>query len=291
MDVNLLIPQAKNDFVETDSIKEITERALDYIRAGFPVHFQGYSGVGKTTIAFHTAWKLGKPVVFISGNEALNASGLVGGLYGYNTKYVRDNFNRSVLRIEETATPKWYDTQLTIACEQGYTLIYDEFNRSRPETNNVLLSILQEKVLPISQVKEKAGYIPVHPEFTAIFTSNPEEYAGTYRTQDALSDRMVAIELGTFDYDTEVAITQVKSALDLAYCQEIVRLVRAVRDVKTDKTSPTIRACIIAAKVFKTKINHAENPNLIMKKICRDIILPDVPREEREQVKNVIETN
>ncbi|MEN6349655.1 MAG: gas vesicle protein GvpN [Syntrophomonas sp.] len=289
MDVNVLIPQVKNDFVETDSIREITERALDYIRAGFPVHFQGYSGVGKTTVAFHTAWKIGKPVVFISGNEAVNAAGLVGGLYGYSTKYMRDNYNRSILKVEETSTPKWYDTQLTIACERGYTLVYDEFNRSRPETNNALLSILQEKILPISQVKNNSGYIQVHPDFTAIFTSNPEEYAGTYRTQDALSDRMVAIELGTFDYDTEVAITQVKSALDLAYCQEIVSLVRAVRKVKIDKTIPTIRACIIAAKVFKTKINPAENPHLIIKKICQDIILPAVPREERKKVSYVIE--
>ena len=288
-EISVLFPQAKNDFVETEYIKEIIERALDYIQAGFPVHFKGHSGMGKTTLAFHTAWRIGRPVVFISGNEAVDTSGLVGGQYGYNKKYLRDNYTSRVLKIEESVTPKWLDDHLTIACERGYTVIYDEFNRSRPETNNVLLSILQEKILPISQAREKAGYIQVHPDFTAIFTSNPEEYAGVYQTQNALSDRMVAIELETFDYDTEVAITQVKSDLDLADCQKIVQLVRAVREVKNDKTTPTIRACIIAAKVLKFKINLTENRYLTIKKICRDIILPDVPREERGKVQNVIE--
>ncbi|MDD3364726.1 MAG: gas vesicle protein GvpN [Syntrophomonas sp.] len=290
-EISVLFPQAKNDFVETNYIKEIIERAIDYIEAGFPVHFKGHSGMGKTTLAFHTAWRIGRPVVFISGNEALDTSGLVGGMYGYNKKYLRDNYTSRVLKIEESVTPKWLDDHLTIACERGYTVIYDEFNRSRPETNNVLLSILQEKILPVSQAREKAGYIQVHPDFTAIFTSNPEEYAGVYRTQDALSDRMVDIELETFDYDTEVAITHLKSDLDLADCQEIVRLVRAVRRAKAEKTTPTIRACIIAAKVIKLKTdtNLTENRDLTIKRICRDIILSDVPREEREKVRNVIE--
>lgn len=286
--ISILIPQPKNDFVETDHIKEIIERALDYVRAGFPVHFKGPSGMGKTTLAFQTAWRIGRPVIFITGNETLDSSGLVGGLYGYNKKYLRDNYTSRVLKIEESATPKWLDDQLIIACERGYTVIYDEFNRSRPETNNILLSILQEKIIPISQAREKAGFIKVHPDFTAIFTSNPEEYAGVYRTQDALSDRMVAIELDTFDYDTEVAITQTQSGLDLQECKEIVSLVRLVRESKAEKTTPTIRACIIAAKVLKSKIDSNENRNLSIKKICKDIILPDVPREERDKVQKAI---
>jgi len=37
----------------------------------------------------------------------------------------------------------WVDNRLTTACANGNTLIYDEFNRSRPEANNALLSVLE----------------------------------------------------------------------------------------------------------------------------------------------------
>jgi len=37
----VLEPRALPDFVETRYIKEITERTLAYIAAGFPIHFRG----------------------------------------------------------------------------------------------------------------------------------------------------------------------------------------------------------------------------------------------------------
>ena len=48
-------PTPLQDFVETKYVKDLTERALGYIKAGFPVHFRGASGTGKTTLALHLA--------------------------------------------------------------------------------------------------------------------------------------------------------------------------------------------------------------------------------------------
>ena len=45
----VLEPSPMPDFVETKFTKSITQRALSYIKAGFPVHFRGISGSGKTT--------------------------------------------------------------------------------------------------------------------------------------------------------------------------------------------------------------------------------------------------
>jgi nitric oxide reductase NorQ protein len=72
--------------------------------------------------------------------------------------------------------------------------------------------------------------LKVDPDFTAIFTSNPEEYAGVHRSQDALRDRMITMDLDHFDYDTELAITQAKAKLSRQDSQIIVNIVRGLRE-------------------------------------------------------------
>ena len=286
--VDVLVPKPREDFVETPFVRGLTDRAINYIRIGFPIHFSGPTGVGKTTLAFHLAGQLARPVVLIHGDYEFGTSNLVGGLYGYSRKYLRDNYIRSVLKVEENATQQWMDDRLTVACEHGFTLIYDEFTRSRPEANNVLLSVLEEGVLPLSPVRGGGNYLKVNPNFSAIFTSNPEEYAGVYKSQDALRDRMVTIELGNFDEETEVAITQAKSKLSLEDSRRIVSLVRNVREAKSNKLTPTVRACIIIGKILTLKGESPFGSNHVFRQTCEDVLMPEVPREERGRVSQVI---
>jgi len=181
----ILEPTQLPDFVETPYIKDITIRALNYVKAGFPVHFRGASGTGKTTLAMHIAGKLKRPMVLLHGDEEFTTSDLVGGEYGYRIRKVVDRFISRVCKTEEDMVKRWVDNRLTVACKYGFTLIYDEFTRSRPEANNILLSILAEKIMDLPVGRGDEPYLKVHPEFTAIFTSNPEEYAGVHRSQDA----------------------------------------------------------------------------------------------------------
>jgi nitric oxide reductase NorQ protein len=286
----VLSAQPGTDFVETPYIQDLTDRALDYIKAGFPVHFSGPAGVGKTTLALHIAARLGRPTVLLSGDHEFNSSDLVGGLLGYHKKYLKDNFIRSVLKTDESMTSHWVDNRLTTACQYGLTLIYDEFTRSRPEANNILLSVLEEGLLPLPTARGSENYLKVHPDFTAIFTSNPEEYAGVYKSQDALRDRMVTIELGNFDEETEVAITQAKSELSWDDSRCIVGLVRKVRDVKSkNRLTPTIRACIVLGKILSLKGGTALDTNHGFKQICLDVLMPEVPRKDRKKVSQVID--
>ncbi|MFN3476696.1 MAG: AAA family ATPase, partial [Candidatus Methylomirabilales bacterium] len=163
--VTVLEPRPLPDFVETPFVKAITERALAYIEAGFPVHFRGPSGTGKTTLAMHVAAMIGRPVVLIHGDEEFRSSDLVGGEHGYRYRRVIDRFVSRVLKVEEDMIKRWVDYRLTTACKYGLTLIYDEFTRSRPETNNVLLSILQERVLELPVGRGEDPYLRVHPDF------------------------------------------------------------------------------------------------------------------------------
>ena len=287
--ITVLAVKSGADFVETPYIRDLTERALNYIRIGFPVHLSGTAGVGKTTLAMHIANQLGRPAVLICGDHEFNSSDLVGGIYGYHRKYLKDNYIRSVLKTDESMTSQWVDNRLTTACKHGFTLIYDEFTRSRPEANNVLLSVLEEKLLPLSTDRGGENYLKVHPDFTAILTSNPEEYAGVYKSQDALHDRMVTMELGNFDEETEIGITQAKSELSLEDSQRIVELVRKVREAKSNKLTPTIRACIIISKILKLNDGRVFGSNHIFRQTCLDILMPDVPAEEKEKVTKVID--
>lgn len=287
---DVIVPRQREDFVEAPYIRDLTNRAVDYIMAGFPVHFSGPTGVGKTTLALHVADQLGRPAVLICGDHEFGTSDLVGGLHGYHKQYLRDNFIRSVLKTDESMTSHWMDNRLTTACQYGLTLIYDEFTRSRPEANNVLLSVLEERLLPLSAVRGGESYLKVHPNFTAIFTSNPEEYAGVYKSQDALRDRMVTIELGNFDEETEVAITRAKSKLTLDDSRRIVSLVRKVRAAKSEnKLTPTIRACIIISKILNLKGVTALSANHGFKQICLDVLLPEVPGKDRKKVNQEID--
>ena len=275
----VLEPKALPNFVETKQIKDLTERALAYISAGFPIHFRGVSGTGKTTLAMHVASKIGRPVVMIHGDEEFSSSDLIGGEYGYHMKKVIDNFIHSVLKTEEDVQKRWVDNRLTVACKYGFTLIYDEFTRSRPEANNTLLSVLQEKMLDLPAAREGSeSYLRVDPNFTAIFTSNPEEYAGVYRSQDALRDRMITMDLDHFDKETEVAICNTKTGLSPVDSEKLINIIRGLRESAVCEYAPTIRGPIMIGKTLQVRQGAVSKDNSIFKETALEILTSETSR-------------
>ncbi len=289
----VLEPSPLPNFVETPYVENVTERALAYIAAGFPLHLRGISGTGKTTMAMHVAGKIGRPVVMIHGDEEFSTSDLVGGEYGYRIRKVVDNFIHTVLKTEEDMRKKWVDNRLTIACKYGFTLIYDEFTRSRPEANNVLLSVLQERMLDLPTAREgDSNYLQVDKDFTAIFTSNPEEYAGVHRSQDALRDRMITIDLDHFDEETEVNITESKSGIANGDASKIVKIVRGLRDSDSYEFAPTVRGCLMIAKTLKVRKASVDKNDKIFRQTCMDILASETSRigsrTNQDRVKEII---
>jgi len=265
--------EASDGFVCTPYVESYVERALAYLEAGYPVHLSGPAGTGKTTLAFHVAALLNRPVTLIHGDDEFGSSDLVGRDSGYNRQKVVDNYIHSVLKTEEVMRSVWVDNRLTTACQNGFTLIYDEFTRSRPEANNVLLSVLEEGILNLPRLRGVGqGYLEVSPHFRAIFTSNPEEYAGTHKTQDALMDRLITIQLGHFDRETEIRVAMARSGIARDDAEVIVDIVREVRGVGVSNHRPTIRAAIAVSKVLVRRNAHARNDDPVFLWVCKDVL-------------------
>ena len=269
----------RRDFVETPYVAQVSERALGYVRAGFPVHFRGPSGVGKTTLALHVAHQLGRPVMLMVGDDEFGSSDLVGAEAGYRRRRVVDNFIQSVRKTEDDVAPRWVDNRLTIACREGLTLVYDEFTRSRPEANNALLSVLEEGVL-VLPASRRGGtdYLRVHPDFVAIFTSNPVEYAGVHQAQDALFERIVTIDLDSFDEGSETAIVQARSGVSEADALSIVRLVHACRQALGGTDRHTVRSAIVIARVLAQQEAAPRAGDPVFEQACQDVLSSEAGR-------------
>lgn len=280
-----IVPEPSEGFVNTASVQEIAQRALTYLRVGYPVHLAGPAGTGKTTLAFHIAAQLGLPVTLINGDDEFGSSDLVGRDAGYRKSKLVDNYVHSVLKTEENMNTVWVNNRLTVACQKGYTLIYDEFTRSRPEANNALLSVLEERILNLPKLQRVGkGYLQVHPDFRAIFTSNPEEYVGVHKTQDALMDRLITIHVGHYNRDTEIEITKTRSGLGQQDAEIIVDIVREIRGIGVNNHLPTIRASIAISRVLAHQGARANPDDPVFNWVCSDVLNSGTANVTREGV-------
>ena len=259
-------------FVSTPTIDRISRRAWRYLQSGFSIHLRGPAGTGKTTLAMHLADLLNRPIMLLYGDDEFKSTDLIGSNTGYTRKKVVDNYIHSVVKEEDELRQQWVDSRLTMACREGFTLVYDEFNRSPPEVNNVLLSALEEKLLVLPPDSHRSEYVRVSPNFRAIFTSNPEEYWGVHGTQDALLDRVVTINIPEPDLETQREIIGQKVGINNDDGDFIVNLVREFRDRAEIENSSGLRSCLMIAQVCYQHEIPASSQDEDFRDICYDVL-------------------
>lgn len=263
-----LIPEV-DYFVETSDIKKMMFRIKLWLDSGYPVHIVGPTGCGKSSLAMYAAKKYGRPVVWINGDDSITTTDLVGGYSQVETETLRDKYVHNVFKSRDILKADWVDNPLTLACKYGYTLIYNEFSRTKPAANNVLLSVFEEGILELPTKFGEERYVKVHPEFKAILTSNPIEYAGVYRPQDALLDRMVGIYMGYYSFDVELEIVKRHTGGSIEETTKVVSLVRSLREKIPDAQKPGTRACIMIAQGLKNLNGHGE---IGLDDLCTDVL-------------------
>ena len=275
-------------FVNTPHTERLVRRALRYLQSGFPVHLRGPSGTGKTTLAMHLGSLVGRPLMLMFGDDQFNSTDLIGGRTGYTHRRVVDNYIHSVVKTEDDMQQRWVDARLTLACREGFTLIYDEFNRSRPEANNALLSALEEKLLVMPPDSNRSEYLRVHPQFRAIFTSNPDEYHGVHKTQDALLDRMITIDIGEPDIETEKEILTVRVGLSASDALKIVHVVRAYRRKINITKTPSLRSCLMIGRIVKEHELEVGKGDDDFRMLCSDVLLSRAGTEKYEDAEALL---
>ena len=254
------------------ALAAVEERALGYLEAGYPLHLRGPAGSGKTTLGLRLAEQLKRPVMLLVGDACFDTKHLVGSEGGTRTRRVVDRYISSVMKVESETESVWLDRTLTVACMEGCTLLYDEFNRAPPTANNVLLTVLEERVLVLPKAGRGESYVRVSPDFRAIFTSNPLDHVGTHLAPDALLDRMVTIDLEGFDRADEISIVAQRSGLPPAACGCIVDVVRDFRTSREYAQRPTVRAALMIAELAARQSLRVSSDDPRFVQLCLDIL-------------------
>lgn len=284
-----LVPETKC-FVETPKVKSLESRAKLWLDAGYPVHLIGPTGCGKTCLAMHVAEQIGRPVVWINGDETVTTTDLVGGYSQVETEAVRDKYVHNVFKSKDILKADWVDNPLTLACKYGYTLVYNEFSRTKAAANNVLLSVFEEGILELPTKFGEERYVKVHPNFKAILTSNPIEYAGIHRPQDALLDRMIGVYMDYYDFDLETKIVKEHTNISMNDSKRIVSIIRSLREKLPESQKPGTRACIMIAQGLSNLNGHGDISleQLFIDVIATKAISPNDLEEKQKLVKKCI---
>src|SRR5690606_24095171 len=203
---------------------------------GLAVMLKGPTGCGKTRFVEHMAWRLGRPLITVSGHDDLTASDLVG---------------RFRIRHDDTV---WQDGPLTRAVREGAICYLDEVVEARQDTIVVLHPLTDyRRILPLDKTGET---LEAASGFQLVVSYNPGYQRMLKDLKPSTRQRFVALDFDFPSAAQEVRIVMRESASDHATAHALVALgqrLRALHDRGLAEV-PSTRLLIATARLIASGI-------------------------------------
>lgn len=200
-DVLSVAPKPKGFIVKDD----VWTLLLRNIKRGKHTVLTGPTGSGKTELIHHAAELLEYNCIYFNiGNSSDPRSKLIGNLQ--LTKSKDGSFN--VTDFVESRFVKAIQTEKTV-------ILLDEINRSNPEVNNILLTLLDGSGYLELDEHEETGVVYKNPSCVIVGTANiGDEYVGTNILDRAFKDRVFTINVDYLTKDEEKSLLMGRTNID-----------------------------------------------------------------------------
>ena len=191
--------------------EELTQFEAAY-SARLPMMLKGPTGCGKTRFVEHMAWKLGRPLITVSGNEDTTASDLIG---------------RFLLDAKGTY---WQDGPLTLAARAGAICYLDEVVEARQDTVVAIHPLTDaRRCLPIDRKNE---LLQAHPDFQLVISYNPGYQRMLKDLKQSTKQRFVALDFHYPSAQVEISIVMHEGHVSQKIATHLVGIGNKMRNLK-----------------------------------------------------------
>jgi MoxR-like ATPase len=233
------------------------------IKRNRPALLIGGACTGKSTLAEHISYELGRPYVTINMHGHVTPDQLIG---------------RMMAKAENGTTTFFQYGTLARAMQAGSVVILNEINATMADTLFILHSILEKR--PYLYVPETEERIEPKDGFCVIATMNPEQdYAGTRELNAALFSRFDVV--CRFEELTGSDLLQaLKDHAPAAKDEDVLATMQALEDIRSSRKQERIRTLVtlrdaISALELMTDLDRTEA-------ICAAMLSKLKPEERTE---------
>ncbi len=250
VDMTSLVSEIQEKFKIIGRTEELKQIALAH-SVGKNILLEGNVGVGKTILAKAIAEYYGSNnfnFFRVDCSEELLPHNLVG--YFEPPLVIAKGYNEDSYKYGP----------LALAMLNGGCLFINEINRMPENTQNSLLTALDEGILEIPKLET----IKAHNDFFVIATQNPAAHVGVTVLGEALKDRFIWINLEYQTPEEEISIIKQEANINSDRISTISQLViQATRDSTSIRRGSSIRGGIDLATLIDQYGNSRSTKNWV----------------------------